>query len=53
MQIITTEGSFEFMDYSQLSYESGIWVIESYDLVTKSVRETKLGGDVLAIVNCP
>lgn len=53
MLVITEKGSFELMDYSQLSYEDGIWVVEKYDLETKSVRETQIDGSVSAIVNCP
>lgn len=51
MIAVTTESSYEFMDYSQLTYEEGIWVIQEYDLSTKTVKEKQIDGDVLAIVN--
>lgn len=53
MLVITDKGSHEFMDYSQLTHENGVWVIENYDLETKSVRGVQIDGNVLAIVNCP
>jgi len=51
MIAITTEGSYEFMDYSQLTHENGLWVLETYDMETKSVKEEVINGSVLAIVN--
>jgi hypothetical protein len=51
MQIITTENSYSFSDYSQLSYEDGIWVLEEYDLDSRKILEQEIRGSIIAIVN--
>ena len=51
MQIITTEDSYSFSDYSQLSYEDGIWVLEEYDVASRKILEKEVRGSVIAIIN--
>lgn len=51
MKVITTEGSYDLVDYSQLSYEDGICVIEEFDLASQSISERQVSGKILAIVD--
>jgi len=49
MKIQTDQSHLHFQDYTQLSHESGITVVEEYNMDTNSITNKEIKGKILAV----